>query len=78
MVELGGDDELQIIDRHGGQVAELTAMGAPLGTAPDADASVIRRGGPLAAALSARGLNVSEARCTLLFGPDSAPGSELR
>ncbi len=77
VVELGGDDELRVIDRHGGQVAELTAIGAPLGAAPDADASVIRRGGPLAAALSARGLKVSEARCTRLFGPDSAPGSEL-
>ena len=72
VVALGGDDELRIIDRYGGQVAELTAVGAPLGPPPDADATVLRaRGVPVA------GLDPSEARCVRLFGPDSAPGSEL-
>ena len=77
VVELSGDDEVRVVDRHGGQVAELTAIGAPLGPAADADASVIRRGGPLAAALASRGLDVGEARCARLFGVESAPGSEV-
>ncbi len=72
VVALAGDDELRIIDRHGGQVAELTAIGVPFGPAPDADATVLRnRGTPVA------GLDPHEARCVRLFGPDSAPGSEL-
>ncbi len=77
VVELSGDDEVRVIDRHGGQVAELTAIGAPLGPAADADASVIRRGGPLAATLASRGLDVGDARCARLFGAESAPGSEV-
>jgi len=77
VIELAGDDEVRIVDRHGGQVAELTAVGAPLGPEPDADATVIRRGGPLAAALASRGLDVNEARCVRLFGAESAPGSEV-
>ncbi len=32
VVALAGDDELRIIDRHGGQVAELTVTGAGFGT----------------------------------------------
>ena len=72
VVALSGDDELRIVDRHGGQVAELTAVGAPLGPAPDADATVVR-----ARALPVGGLAPGEARCVRLFGPDSAPGSEL-
>src|SRR5947209_6961270 len=72
VVALSGDDELRIIDRHGGQVAELTAIGAPLGPAPDADATVLRsRDVPVA------GLDPAGARCVRLFGPDSAPGAEL-
>ena len=72
VVALRGDDELRIIDRYGGQVAELTAVGAPLGPSPDADATVLRaRGVPVA------GLDPLQARCVRLFGPDSAPGSEL-
>jgi aminomethyltransferase len=75
VVALGGDDELRIIDRHGGQVAELTAIGAGWvgpNPAPDADATVLRsRGVPVA------GLDPTEARCVRLFGPDSAPGAEL-
>jgi aminomethyltransferase len=75
VVALGGDDELRIIDRYGGQVAELTAIGAGFGATqpvPDADATVLRaRGVPVA------GLDPSQARCVRLFGPESAPGSEL-
>jgi glycine cleavage system T protein (aminomethyltransferase) len=71
-VELQGDDRLAIVDRHGGQVAELTTIGAPFGPAPDADATVLRSG-----ALSVRGLNPLTARCARLFGPLSQPGSEL-
>jgi aminomethyltransferase len=81
VVDLHGDDRLRIVDRHGGQVAELTVIGAGFGPthpAPDADATVLRddRGG-LAAALARRGLDVNEARCARLFGPQSNPGSEL-
>src|ERR1700749_660631 len=51
VVALAGDDELRIIDRHGGQVAQLTVAGAGFGT--------------------------GEPRSERLFGPDSAPGSEV-
>ena len=34
VVALGGDDELRIIDRYGGQVAELTTVGAGFGPPP--------------------------------------------
>ena len=75
VVALGGDDQLRIIDRYGGQVAELTTVGAGFGPThptPDADATVLRaRGVPVA------GLDPSEARCVRLFGPDSAPGAQL-
>ncbi len=71
-VALHGDDQLTIVDRHGGQVAELTVLGAPLGPAPDADATVLRSG-----ALAVPGLDPGEARCARLFGPDSRPGSAL-
>ncbi|MGZ4243611.1 MAG: DUF1989 domain-containing protein, partial [Solirubrobacteraceae bacterium] len=72
VVTLGGDDELRIVDRFGGQVAELTAVGAPLGPAPDADATVVRARG-----VAVDGLAPDQARCVRLFGPDSAAGSEL-
>src|SRR6201999_4046491 len=65
-------EKRRIIGRYGGQVSELTAVGAPIGPSPDADATVLRaRGVPVA------GLDPAEARCVRLFGPDSAPGSEL-
>jgi aminomethyltransferase len=79
VIELGGDDEVRIVDRHGGQVAELTVLGAALGPPPDAVATVLRGdAGGVAAALAGRGLDVHEARCTRLFGADSAPGSDVR
>ena len=78
VVALHGDDRLRIVDRHGGQVAELTVLGAPLGPAPDADATVLRGDrGPLTAALAPRGLDVAAARCARLFHAHSDPGSEL-
>ena len=81
VIELRGDDEVRIVDLHGGQVAELTVLGAPLGPPPDADATILRGralGGALGARLATLGLNVHEARCARLFGPDSAPGSDVR
>ncbi|HET8979488.1 MAG TPA: DUF1989 domain-containing protein, partial [Solirubrobacteraceae bacterium] len=78
VVELSGDDQVRIIDRHGGQVAELTAFGAPLGPPPDAAATVLRAdAGGLATALAARGHAVADARCARLFGPQSDPGSTV-
>jgi aminomethyltransferase len=73
-ITVAGDDQIRIIDRYGGQVAELTVLGAELGPthpAPDADATVLRSG-----AVTGLGIDVSEARCVRLFGPQSAPGSE--
>ena len=88
VIEIAGDDRVRIIDRFGGQVAELTvladtvtrSLGARL--AHDAPATVIQR---LAAAghsgfvaeLHARGLKPEEARCARLFGPDSPAGAEV-
>ncbi|MGH8863013.1 MAG: DUF1989 domain-containing protein, partial [Jatrophihabitantaceae bacterium] len=78
VVDLHGDDRVRIVDRHGGQVAELTVVGAPLGPPPDAPATVLRGdSGALATRLSGRGLDVHDARCARLFEPDSAPGSEV-
>jgi aminomethyltransferase len=89
VVELEGDDRARIVDRHGGQVAEVTAVGAPLGSAPDAVATVLRglagnlsgdrsgERGAVAAALCARGVDLHEARCVRLFGAQSAPRSEV-
>jgi aminomethyltransferase len=78
VVELHGDDQVRLVDRHGGQVAELTAFGAPLGPEPDADATVLRAdAGGLATALAGRGLPVADARCARVFGPGSDPGSAV-
>ncbi|MGA2011770.1 MAG: DUF1989 domain-containing protein [Solirubrobacteraceae bacterium] len=86
-IELAGDDRVAIVDRHGGQVAELTALGAgfgPAAPAPDAPATVLRalarvgdRDAGMAAALAGRGCDLHEARCTRLLGPDSDPGDEV-
>ncbi len=90
-IELAGEDRVRIVDRHGGQVAEVTAIGAGFGSAQpasEAPASVLRAlaasggDGPgngsagVAAALAGRGLDLHEARCLRLFGPGSEPGSE--
>src|SRR5947208_2118265 len=41
-VEVRGDDRVRISDPHGGQLAEVTVLGAPLGPAPDAPATALR------------------------------------
>jgi aminomethyltransferase len=82
VIELAGDDRVRIVDRHGGQVAEVTALGAGLGLVQDAQATVLQ-GLPRAGAngfmgtLAARGLDPHDARCARLFGPESAPGSDV-
>ena len=81
-VELAGDDRVRIVDRHGGQVAEVTVAGDAGGSAlpgvgaQDAEATVLR-GGALAGPLRSRGLDVREARCARLFGPASGPGETV-
>ncbi len=71
-IRLAGDDRIRIVDRHGGQVAELTALGVQraedlgaLGLKADAQASVVN------------GLTGAEERAVRLFGPESPPGSGL-
>ena len=83
-VQLHGDDLVRVIDRHGGQVAELTAVGAPLGPPPDADATFLRgltRDGSgsddVGGRLAGLGIDLADARCVRLFGPDSEPGSAV-
>ena len=85
---LGPDERLTVIDRDGGQVAEVTALdadgrdaAAALGTRADAPATVIREalqdrdGGLLWRELAARGLDPTEASAITLFGEWSPPGS---
>jgi aminomethyltransferase len=49
VIELSGDDQIRIVDRHGGQIAEVTLLsaagasdGGALGLHPDAEATVLR------------------------------------
>jgi glycine cleavage system T protein (aminomethyltransferase) len=84
VVALLGGDRVRIVDRHGGQVAEVTAVGAPLGPAPDGPATVLRAlaempsaAEGMARALAGRGIDLHGARCARLFGPVSAPRSEV-
>jgi aminomethyltransferase len=75
VVQMAGDDRLTIVDQVGGQVAELTTLGAGFGgdqPPSDGDATVLRSG-----PLTVPGLNPAGARCARLFGPHSRPGSEL-
>jgi aminomethyltransferase len=82
-IELAGDDRVRVVDRHGGQIAELTALGAGVGLPHDAEATVLRGlasqrpGDPLVGAVAALGLDPAEARCARLFGSASAPGSAV-
>ena len=71
-ITLAGDDRIRIVDRHGGQVAELTALGpqraedlGALGLKADAQASIVN------------GLTGAHERAVRLFGTESPPGSEL-
>jgi aminomethyltransferase len=79
VIELSGDDRVRIVDRHGGQVAEVTALGAPLGLSQDSPATVLQAlgGNGLATALAARGLDPAQARCARLFGAESDPGGDV-
>jgi aminomethyltransferase len=75
VVLMAGDDRLTIVDHFGGQVAELTTLGAGFGAdqpPADADARVLRSG-----VVNVPGLRCDEARCARLFGPHSQPGAEL-
>ncbi len=72
VIKLAGDDRIRIIDRHGGQVAELTALGVEgaddlgaLGLSADAEAGVVN------------GLTGRDKSAVRLFGPESRPGSEV-
>jgi aminomethyltransferase len=87
VVMLAAEDRVRIVDRHGGQVAELTAVNddgeddaAALGVRADAPASVLRgllgAGDGFLAELRARGLRAHAANAVRLFGPESAPGSD--
>ncbi len=72
VVKLAPEDRIRVVDRHGGQVAELTAVGADgsddlaaLGVRADATATTLER------------LVSHDARCLRLFDRESAPGSEV-
>ncbi|HXG75547.1 MAG TPA: glycine cleavage system aminomethyltransferase GcvT [Gaiellaceae bacterium] len=82
------DERMAVIDRDGGQVAEVTALGAggrddaaALGARADAPATVIREalrardGSLLWRELAARGLDPTEALAVRLFGEWSPPGA---
>jgi aminomethyltransferase len=84
VVQLRGDDHVRIIDPHGGQVAEVTALGAPLGPEADAPATALRAlsaapdgAAGMARALAGRGLDLHDARCARLFGAQSEPGAHV-
>ena len=42
VIELAGDDRVEIVDLYGGQVAEVTVLGAPVELVQDAPATVVR------------------------------------
>lgn len=82
IIALAGDDEIRIIDCHGGQVAEVTTVGAPAGIVHDSDATLLRGlsgtgTDGFVAQLAALGLDPAQARCQRLFGPASPPGGEI-
>lgn len=81
-LRLHGGDRLEIVDRHGGQQAELTVLsdGAALGVRPDEPATVLRelarRGeSTVPALLAEHGLDPLRAAATRLFGPSSPAGA---
>jgi aminomethyltransferase len=85
---LGADERMTVVDKDGGQVAEVTVLGsdgrddaAALGATADAPASVVREAladrdrGLLRRELGSRSLDPAEAMAVRLFGEWSAPGS---
>jgi len=89
VIAIDGDDLVRIVDPHGAQVAELTALDdagrddpTALDLRHDRPATVIQRladagGNGFVAQLHACGLNPEEATCARLFGPESPPHAEL-
>jgi len=89
VLALRAEDRVRVVDRHGGQVAELTAMtpegahdGSALGLGADAPASVVR--GLLGTGadgflgqLHALGVNPDDVRCVRLFGPEAPAGEAV-
>ena len=91
LVALAPDERLTVIDRDGGQTAEVTVLdgsgaddAAALGASADAPATVIREaladrdGSLLWQELHARGLDPAEARAIRLFDEQSPPGAVSR
>jgi aminomethyltransferase len=86
VLALRAEDRVRVVDRHGGQIAELTAMTAEgahdasaLGLGADAPASVVRgllgtEADGFLGQLHALGVDPDDVRCVRLFGPESAPG----
>jgi aminomethyltransferase len=88
VLALGPEERIAVIDKDGGQVAELTVLNAAgqddaaaLGATADAPATVIRDalssrdGSLLVDELGARGLDPGEANAIRLFGEWSPPGA---
>jgi aminomethyltransferase len=88
VLALGADERLTVVDRDGGQVAEVTVLSASgredcaaIGAAPDGPATVLRAaladadGSLLVRELSSRGLDPQEATAVRLFGEWSPPGA---
>ncbi len=85
---LAPDERVTVVDKDGGQVAELTVLDASgrddtaaLGASADGPATVVREaladrnGSLLVGELAARGLDPAEASAVRLFGEWSPPGS---
>jgi glycine cleavage system T protein (aminomethyltransferase) len=84
------DDRLTVRDLDGGQRAEVTALGVGtdgldgLGTSADGDATVLRSlvgsaqvgAAEIVDAVAARGIDPTQARAAVLFGPSTPPGAE--
>jgi glycine cleavage system T protein (aminomethyltransferase) len=68
VVALAGDDRVRIVDLHGGQVAEVTALG-------DGDEDALEGVGLRADAPAT--LDPRSERCARLFGPESRAGSDV-
>jgi aminomethyltransferase len=88
VLALGADERITVIDRDGGQVAEVTVLdaagrddAAAFAATADAPATVVRSalaatdGSLLAHELASRGLDPSEAKAIRLFGESSPPGA---